>query len=72
LLQELDDRHGPLAVLLLTTTRGVVINDNMKACLIEKSRTVINDTTFFEVGCGTCPTRFEAARTRLSIDWPSL
>jgi len=34
----------------------VVINDNMKAELIEKSRTVINDSTFFEVVLWHLPT----------------
>jgi hypothetical protein len=34
---------------LLTTLINVVINNSMEATLIEKSRTVINETTFFEV-----------------------
>jgi hypothetical protein len=36
-------------LLLTTTIIVVVIHNNMKARLIEKSRTVINDTSFFEV-----------------------
>lgn len=37
------------ALLSLTTLTGVVIHNNMKARLIEKSRTVIDETAFFEV-----------------------
>ena len=36
-------------MLLLTTHDLVVINNNMKAALIEKSRTVIGEAAFFEV-----------------------
>jgi hypothetical protein len=33
----------------LTTTESIVINNNMNAVLLEKSRTVVNDMAFFEV-----------------------
>jgi hypothetical protein len=36
-------------LLLLTTPIVVVLHNNMNARLIEKSRTFINDTSFFEV-----------------------
>lgn len=36
-------------MLLLTTPADVVMHNNMKARLIEKSRTVIGETAFFEV-----------------------
>ena len=38
-----------LALFLLTALISVVIHNNMKAELIEKSSTVIDDTTFYEV-----------------------
>lgn len=42
--------RGRLTLLFdLTTGRGVVSVDNMRAVLIEKSRTMISDTAFFEV-----------------------
>jgi hypothetical protein len=42
-------------LLLLTTLPSVVINDNMKALLIEKSRTVLGDSAFFEVALWHLP-----------------
>ena len=38
-----------MGLLLLTTAFHVVMSNNMKALLIEKSRTVVNDTAFYEV-----------------------
>jgi hypothetical protein len=46
----------PWSLLFLTTTRGDVIENNMEAVLIEKSRTAVSDMAFFETVLWHVPT----------------
>ena len=49
--------RGPKpSLLFLTTTMGDVIENNMEAVLIEKSRTAVTDTAFFETVLWHVPT----------------
>lgn len=47
------------------------MENNMRARLIEKSPTVIDDTSFFEIVLWHLPTRFREARIPSSTDWLS-
>lgn len=48
--------QGNPSLLFLTTTMGDVIENNMEAVLIEKSRTAVSDTAFFETVLWHVPT----------------
>ena len=51
----------------MTTPIIVVVHNNMKARLIEKSRTVISDTSFFEVVLWHLPSPVPGSKYRLTL-----
>ena len=60
-------------ILLLLTTAGDVIENNMEAVLIEKSRTAVRDTAFFEAVLWHPPTLVNAGvlnRTEAGVEFP--
>jgi hypothetical protein len=54
-------RKPKSSLLFLATTMGDVIENNMEAVLIEKSRTAVSDMAFFETVLWHVPTPVPAA-----------